>query len=382
MDTSVACPPLLKDTAEIGIVAARAAGLRYVSDRDPGLRRRRVSQGFRYVDTDDSPVTAPADLSRIGSLAIPPAYEDVWICRDPRGHLQATGIDARGRKQYRYHPQWRSARDGSKFARMIEFGEALPRLRRRIRRDLARPGLPRDKVLAAVAALLDSTLIRIGNTEYARSNRSYGLTTLRDRHVQFVRDGRAFFRFRGKGGLDREVVVNDKRLSRIVRRCKQLPGQQLFQYLDDDGQRRPIDSGMVNDYLREAMGIAADAEGFTAKDFRTWGGTLRAIALMGCTPLPEVSSERALTSCIVKAIKQVAEELGNTAAVCKKSYINPVVFEAWRDGQLHRVIREDLSRAPRRAEQLALKFLRRYSVTDTRSTSKSKKARKRNASRE
>lgn len=352
-------PAAAADTTEAAQTAARAAGLRYVSDRDPGIHRVRNKAGFRYVDSKTGKTISDDDtLARIRKLAIPPAYDNVWICAQARGHLQATGIDARGRKQYRYHAQWRSARDGSKFERMIEFGEALPRLRRRVQRDLARPGLPRDKVLAVVVALLDSTLVRVGNVEYARSNNSYGLTTLRDRHVQFVRDGRAMFRFRAKGGIDREVVVGDKRLARIVRRCRDIPGQQLFQYLDDDGQRHGIDSGQVNDYLRAALGCKEGDEGFTAKDFRTWGGTLRAIALMGCTPLPDVVSERALTSCVVAAIKQVASELGNTPAVCKKSYINPVVFEAWRDGQLHRVIREDLSRAPRRAEKLALSFLR------------------------
>jgi len=347
------------DTAEAAQTAARAAGLRYVSDRDPGIRRVQTRGGFRYVDgASGKPVRDEATLARIRQLAIPPAYRDVWICAHAKGHLQATGIDARGRKQYRYHAQWRSARDGSKFEHMIEFGEALPKLRRRVRRDLALPGLPRDKVLAVVVALLDSTLVRVGNVEYARTNNSFGLTTLRDRHVQFVRDGRAMFRFRAKGGIDREVVISDKRLAGIVRRCRQIPGQQLFQYLDDDGNRHGIDSGQVNDYLRAGLGCKTGDEGFTAKDFRTWGGTLRAIALMGCTPLPEVVSERALTACVVSAIKQVAGELGNTPAVCKKSYINPVVFTAWREGHLHKLIREDISRAPRKAEKLALSFLR------------------------
>lgn len=347
------------ETAEAAQTAARAAGLRYVSDRDPGITRIKTKTGFRYLDARTKQLIKDDDtIARIKKLAIPPAYKDVWICAHAKGHLQATGIDARGRKQYRYHAQWRSARDGSKFERMIEFGEALPKLRRKIKRDLALPGLPRDKVLAVLAALLDSTLIRVGNVEYARSNNSFGLTTLRDRHVQFVRDGRAMFRFRAKGGIDREVVIGDRRLARIVRRCRDIPGQQLFQYLDDNGQRHGIDSGQVNDYLRVAFGVRDGDDGFTAKDFRTWGGTLRAIALMGCTPLPDVVSERALTSCVVSAIKQVASELGNTPAVCKKSYINPVVFEAWRDGGLHKLIREDVRHAPRKAEKLALSFLR------------------------
>ena len=351
--------PASPDSTESAQSAARAAGLHYVSDRDPGIHRLKTRTGFRYVDsTTGAPIRTPDTLARISKLAIPPAYENVWICAHPRGHLQATGIDARGRKQYRYHAQWRSARDGSKFERMIEFGEALPKLRRRIRRDLALPGLPRDKVLAVVAALLDSTLMRVGNAEYARSNGSFGLTTLRDRHVKFIRDGRAMLRFRAKGGVEREVVINDRRLAGIVRRCRQIPGQPLFQYRDDDGNCHGIDSGQVNDYLRAAFGTRESDEGFTAKDFRTWGGTLRAIALMACTPLPEVVSERALTACVVGAIRQVADELGNTPAVCRKSYINPVVFEAWREGHLHKAIREDLRRAPRKAEKLALGFLR------------------------
>lgn len=342
------------ELSELAEMAARSAGLRYVAAGEPGIRRERDGKGFRYLDAQGRVIRDTDVLERIRKLAIPPAYENVWICRNERGHLQATGIDARGRKQYRYHPRWRSVRDGAKFERMIEFGEALPRLRRRVRHDLARKGLPREKVLAVIVALLDSTLVRIGNPEYSRSNKSYGLTTLRDRHVSFVRDGRALLRFRGKGGLEREVVINDKRLAGIVRRCRQIPGQQLFQYLDDAGERHPVDSGQVNDYLREATG-----QDFTAKDFRTWGGTLRAIALMGCTPMPELVSERSLTQCINNAIKQVASELGNTPAVCRKSYINPVVFDAWRDGRLHKVVREDLSRAPRKAETLALRFLKR-----------------------
>jgi DNA topoisomerase-1 len=332
---------------------ARAAGLRYVSDSRPGIRRLRVGKSFRYVDADGGRVTDEETLARIRTLAIPPAYERVWICPDPRGHLQATGYDVRGRKQYRYHPQWRSSRDEGKFARMVEFGQALPRLRRRLKRDLAQPGLPREKVLALVVKLLDTTLARVGNDEYARSNGSYGLTTLRDRHALFPRGGRLRLRFRGKGGADHDIAIDDARLARIARRCQQLPGQALFQYLDEAGECHPVDSGQVNDYLREAMG-----ESFTAKDFRTWGATLRAIALMGCTPVPEPSSERALTACIVAAVRQVASELRNTPAVCRKSYINPVVFEAWREGRLPPLPAAGFGRAPRKAEQAALAFLR------------------------
>ena len=335
---------------------AEAAGLVYVSDNEPGIRRLRHDDGFVYVRPDNRPETNPNVLARISRLAIPPAYEDVWICLNSRGHLQATGRDARGRKQYRYHPEWRPLRDGAKFERMIEFSEALPRLRRRLRCDLAQPGLPRTKVLAVVVSLLDATQLRIGNPEYARNNNSYGLATLRNRHVKFVRDGRLLLRFRGKGGTEHEIVVNDKRLARLVRRCHQLPGQRLFQYVDEQGNHHPIDSGQVNQYLKDVMG--AD---FTAKDFRTWGATLRAIALMAGTPLPEPLSERALNACIVAAVKQVAVELRNTPAVCRKSYINPLVFSAWRSGALHKVVRGDITAAPRKAERLALAFLRRQS---------------------
>jgi DNA topoisomerase IB len=331
-----------------------AAGLVYVSDASVGIRRVRQSDKFIYMLGTEQ-LTDETELKRIAILAIPPAYEDVWICRKPNGHLQATGRDARGRKQYRYHPKWRLLRDGAKFERMPAFGAALPRLRRRLRRDLALPGLPREKVLAVVVSLLDATRVRIGNAEYARDNDSYGLTTLRNRHVQFVRDGRLLFRFRGKGGAEHEIAVDDKRLARLVRRCHQLPGQRLFQYLDESGELGPIDSEMVNMYLRDAMG-----DDFTAKDFRTWGATLRAIAILHATPLPEPASERALNACIVDAVKQVASDLRNTPAVCRKSYINPAVFDSWRSGLIHRVFNGSLSlAAPRKAETLVLSFLRR-----------------------
>lgn len=347
--------PLARCDAPVAAEAAgdaRAAGLRYVTDETPGIRRTGAPGRFAYEDARGHPVVDGDALDRIRRLAIPPAYTDVWICPHPRGHLQATGRDARGRKQYRYHAEWREVRDGAKFDRMIAFGEALLRLRRRVRRDLARRGLPREKVLALVVALLDATRLRIGNPSYARDNGSFGLTTLRDRHAKFFR-GHLRLSFRGKGGADHDVLVDDRRLARIVRRCQEIPGQQLFQYYDEAGERRGVDSEQVNDYLRDAMG-----DDFTAKDFRTWGATLRAIALMGCTPLPDPPSERALKGCIVAAIRTVAGELRNTPAVCRKSYINPIVFDAWREGHLHRVVREDLSAAPRKAEVLALQFLR------------------------
>src|SRR5271169_5719087 len=310
--------------APVGSAAAEAAqmasqaGLIYVSDAEPGIRRLRAGKGFRYLTPENRRLAAAKELKRIASLAIPPAYRDVWISQKARGHLQATGRDARGRKQYRYHPQWRQVRDSAKFSRMVAFGEALPKLRRKLRRDMGLPGLPREKVLAVVVSILDATRVRIGNTEYARDNKSFGLTTLRNRHVKFIRDGRAILNFRGKGGVQHEVHIDDRRIAQIVRRCQEIPGQHLFQYVSDEGQRCPIDSGLVNDYLREAMG-----DDFTAKDFRTWGATIHAITLLARTPLPEIPSERKLRSEIAEVVKQVAAKLRNTPAVCRKSYINP-----------------------------------------------------------
>jgi DNA topoisomerase IB len=268
--------------------AAIDAGLRYVSDATPGLRRERDGEGFRYLRGDGSTVRDEATLARIRTLAIPPAWTGVWICADPRGHLQACGRDARGRKQYRYHAQWNQVRGLGKFGRVIAFASALPRLRRRVRRDLKASGFPRDKVLAIVTAVMAETLIRVGNPEYARSNRSFGLTTLRNRHVAFLRGGRARFQFRGKGGLEHDVVLDDVRLVQLVRRCQQLPGQALFQYRDDDGTVVPVESGEVNAYLRAATG-----DEFTAKDFRTWGGTLAAYQRFARTPLPGTDDGRA-----------------------------------------------------------------------------------------
>ena len=333
---------------------ATEAGLVYVSDAEPGIRRLRAGRGFRYVTPENRLLDAAEDLKRIASLAIPPAYRDVWISLKPRGHLQATGRDARGRKQYRYHAEWRELRDSAKFGRMVAFGEQLPKLRRKLQRDLGLPGLPREKVLAVVVSLLDATRVRVGNTEYARDNKSFGLTTLRNRHVSFIRDGRAVLNFRGKGGVQHEILIDDKRIVKIVRRCQEIPGQHLFQYINDDGQRCPIDSGQVNDYLREAMG-----NDFTAKDFRTWGATLHAISLLACTPLPEPPSELAYKKCIAAVVKQVAAQLRNTPAVCRKSYINPAVFDSWRSGHIHEIIDGKLTLASaRKAETLVLAFLR------------------------
>jgi DNA topoisomerase I len=338
-----------------GAQMAVEAGLLYVSCSEPGIRRMRAGRGFYYLTPENRRLTSAGELKRIAGLAVPPAYKDVWICVSPRGHLQATGHDARGRKQYRYHPQWRQVRDNAKFDRMVAFGDALPKLRRKLTRDLSLPGLPREKVLAAVVALLDATRARIGNAEYARDNKSFGLTTLRNRHVTFVRDGRAVLNFRGKGGVQHEIAIDDRRIVRIVQHCQDLPGQHLFQYVADDGSRCPVDSGQVNDYLREAMG-----DDFTAKDFRTWGATLRALVLLARIPRDPDASESALKSAIAGVVKQVAAELRNTPAVCRKSYINPVVFEGWRSGAIHRASDGNLATvSPRKAEMLVLDFLRR-----------------------
>ncbi len=308
------------------VESGQAAGLRYVSDAAPGIRRERRGKGFVYLGPDGKPVRDRAALERIRQLAIPPAYTDVWIGPDPRGHLQATGRDARGRKQYRYHPRWREVRDETKFGRMIAFSRALPRIRRWVRRDLARPGLPRDKVLAAIVQLLECTGIRVGNDEYAKANRSFGLTTLRDRHVE-ISGSRLRFEFRGKGGKVHAVDLNDRRLARIVARCQAIPGEELFQYLDDEGRRETVDSGDVNDYIRRIAG-----EDFTAKDFRTWAGTLLALeALQEVGPFRTAGEAK---SKLLAAIDRVSERLNNTRAVCRKYYIHPAVLESYLGGGL------------------------------------------------
>lgn len=328
-------------------------GLVHVNDAQPGLRRLRCGKGFSYRDANGRLVKDRAELARIRALAIPPAYTEVWICSNPRGHLQATGHDARGRKQYRYHPRWREYRDRGKFERIVAFGKALPGLRRRVRRDLALDGLPRDKLLALLVRLLDDTLLRIGNRRYARDNRSYGLTTLRTRHVHAQRD-RLRFTFRGKSGQDCEVEMDDRRLLRTIRRVQQLPGQRLFQYVDDDGRLQPVDSGMVNDYLHAACGNGQMHE-FSAKDFRTWGGTVHAARILAGTPRPREGAERAA---LAKAVGEVAGILGNTPAVCRHSYIHPRVLDGWLDGSLQRAIPAATAMHSRQLEQRVLRFLR------------------------
>jgi DNA topoisomerase-1 len=312
--------------------SARAAGLRYVTDSGPGLTRRPRGKSFDYRDVDGEPIRDPDDLARIKSLVIPPAWTDVWICPKANGHLQATGRDARGRKQYRYHPRWRAVRDESKYDRMMAFAAALPSIRKRTDADLSRPGLPREKVLAAVVRLLETTLIRVGNEEYARSNRSFGLTTMRDRHVRVgKKDVR--FEFRGKSGVEHEIDLADPRLARIVGRCRDLPGQELFRYLDEEGQPRSIDSADVNEYLREVAGRE-----FTAKDFRTWAGTV--LASLALREFEAFDSEAQAKKNIVRAIENVAERLGNTPSVCRKCYVHPEVIEAYLDGSMLRTLRQ------------------------------------------
>ncbi len=310
-----------------GAEAAEEAGLRYVSDLAPGIARRRRGKGFVYLDPDGRSIRDERVLRRIRALAVPPAWTDVWICADPRGHLQATGRDARGRKQYRYHARWRAVRDEAKYGRMIAFGHALPTIRARVERDLGLEGLTRERVLAVTVRLLESTLIRVGNEEYARDNKSFGLTTLRDRHVE-VDGAEIRFDFRGKSGKHHEVGIRDRRLARIVRECQDLPGYELFQYLDEGGGRRAIDSEDVNAYLREVSG-----EDFTAKDFRTWGGTVLASLALRAFDEEPVSEEQARRN-VNQAIEQVARSLRNTPAICRRCYVHPDVIEAYLDGTL------------------------------------------------
>jgi DNA topoisomerase-1 len=289
-----------------------------------------VGRGFTYINAHGRRIIDPEDLERIKALAIPPAWTDVWICPFPNGHIQATGRDEKGRKQYRYHERWGEQRNLTKFSRMVAFGEALPAIRAKVQHDLSLPGLPREKVLATVVRLLEATLIRVGNPEYVRMNQSFGLTTLRDRHVEIV-GSKLRFQFHGKSGKDHVIDLQDKRLARIVKRCRDLPGYELFQYLDDDGNRQDIESADVNEYLRKITG-----EEFTAKDFRTWAGTLLALnTFQQLDPTDKPTKKH-----VVAMIKEVAEQLGNTPAVCRSYYVHPVVIEAYLHGELHTLLHE------------------------------------------
>ncbi|GAC1583506.1 MAG: DNA topoisomerase IB [Candidatus Elarobacter sp.] len=324
-----------------GPEAAKAAGLRYTTDAIPGIRRVKRRKSFAFVAPDGTPITDEKEIARIRSLAIPPAYSDVWICPVANGHLQATGRDARGRKQYRYHKRWRAIRDETKFDRMLAFAKALPAIRAGVARDMAKPGMPREKVLATVVSLLEATAIRVGNEEYARDNESYGLTTLHEEHAE-VKGSTIRFHFRGKSGKVHDIEVKDKRLARVVKASQELPGQNLFEYVDDDGQPRPVHSDDVNDYLREVAG-----GDFTAKDFRTWEGTM-SCALDLAAAKAEDAGER--KNAVTEAIKRVAEKLGNTPAVCKKSYIHPgVIDEFLNSGAL-----DLIEKAVRKADPHAL----------------------------
>ncbi|MDQ6714410.1 MAG: DNA topoisomerase IB [Candidatus Dormibacteraeota bacterium] len=319
------------------VASARAAGLRYVSDQSPGIRRKRVGKAFSYLASDGRTIRDREIIRRIKHLAIPPAWTDVWICPDARGHLQATGRDARGRKQYRYHPRWREVRDAVKYDRMLAFAEALPKIRERTDADLERPGMPREKVLATIVRLLEDTRIRIGNDEYRKENGSYGLTTLRNRHVSVI-GAEVRFSFRGKSAKQHNIELHDRRMARIMKRFLEIPGQELFKYVDDDGEAKAIDSADVNDYLGEVTG-----EDFTAKDFRTWAGTILAARF-----LRETASDTdgegdsvAAKKLLVRAIARVADELGNTPAVAKKGYIHPAVIAAYLSGGLQPISEKD-----------------------------------------
>lgn len=404
MTVSAPPPPSKRDTSPAGhsllpdqnVIAARAAGLRHVDDREPGFTRRPARTvtrrvvgrrhgrrhgshvDFEIVDSRGRLVRDRATLDRVRKLAIPPAWTDVWICADARGHLQATGRDARGRKQYRYHPDWRQERDSTKYARLIELGRALPRLRRAIAADLRRPGLPRRKVLGTVVKLLETTFIRVGNEEYARQNHSFGLTTLQDRHVA-IRRANVRFHFRGKSGVFHDVSLHDPAVARIVRRCRDLPGQELFQYLGEDGVPVPVGSADVNAYIHEVAG-----HDFTAKDFRTWAGTVlaaRALHALGRArsgrPGNErgarMSSRRPTSRDVTRAIEEVAGRLGNTPAVCRKCYVHPHVVGAFLDGTLSSAFAR-VTGVPSRAsglradERAVLALLRRRASAERRGT--------------
>ncbi|MHC8361763.1 DNA topoisomerase IB [Pseudomonas sp. LS2P72] len=321
--------------------------LHYVDDTQPGITRKKLRGKFCYFDPAGQRITDQDEIKRINALAVPPAYTDVWICADPRGHLQATGRDARGRKQYRYHPRWREVRDADKYSRLRDFGLALPKLRKQLEALLAAPGFSRDKVMATVITLLDATLIRVGNTQYARDNRSYGLTTLRNRHVE-VNGHAILFQFRGKSGVEHQITVKDRRLARIIKRCLEIPGQNLFQYLDENGERHTVSSSDVNAYLQTLTGA-----NFTAKDYRTWAGSALALAILRELQWePESDAKRH----VVEMVKNVAKQLGNTPAVCRKCYIHPAVLDGFLMGALAELPRPR-PRKGLRAEEVGLAVL-------------------------
>ena len=312
--------------ADDPVQIAKAVGLRYITDTTPGITRKRVGKNFSYLGLDGKPIRDSGELQRIKKIGIPPAWTNVWICPTDRGHILATGRDAKGRKQYRYHPRWREVRDETKYDKLIIFGEVLPRIRERVVQDLAHSGLPYEKVIATIVRLLDATLIRVGNEEYVRENGSYGLTTMLNQHVD-VRETKIHFHFKGKSGKEHSIDVKDRQLAKIVRRCQALPGQELFQYVDENGELRSVESNDVNDYLRQTSG-----QDFTAKDFRTWGGTV--IASTELEQLGEFKSETQGKKNVSEAIKSTAERLGNTPTICRKCYVHPGVIDAYLDGSL------------------------------------------------
>ncbi|HSU53383.1 MAG TPA: DNA topoisomerase IB [Candidatus Dormibacteraeota bacterium] len=358
-----AAPPLAQPPTD-PVESAHIVGLRYVSDHMPGITREHAGKTFRFRFPTGSIVHEAEVLRRIKALAIPPAWKEVWICPDLAGHLQATGRDERGRKQFRYHPRWREIRDETKYTRMIAFARALPRIRRRVFQDLKLSGLPRNKVLATVVRLLEVSLIRVGNEEYARENESFGLTTMRDRHVD-VYGSKLRFHFRGKSGKWHDVDVRDKRLAKIVQSCQELPGHELFQYVDENGERKAVDSHDVNEYLKEISG--AD---FTAKDFRTWAGTI--LGAMALQEFEQFETQTQAKKNIVKAIESVASRLGNTPAVCRKCYVHPDVINSYLDGTLAETLKQKaektLSRSLHklRPEEAAVLALLRQRLVDQR----------------
>ncbi|HLJ17634.1 MAG TPA: hypothetical protein VKV15_24270 [Bryobacteraceae bacterium] len=347
------------------VASAKAAGLRYVTPDSPGILRKRAGKGFRYIGPDGKPVRDKATLDRIRSLVIPPAWESVWICPLANGHLQAVGRDARGRKQYRYHPQYRQIRDQTKFARMLAFGAALGQIRRRVEEDLASPGLTQRKVLATIVRLLDETCVRIGNEEYAKSNDSYGLTTLHDEHADIQGD-KLRLRFRGKSGQEHDITLRDRRLAKIVKQCQDLPGEELFQYKTETGEYVKVDSADVNDYLREITG-----EEFTAKDFRTWHGT--GLAAQQLTELGPARTEAEIKRNIVAAVKETANKLGNRPATCRAYYIHPAVFLSYSEQTIFTFLRESAvtsngaaeARMLRREELALLRLIEQYVDQDS-----------------
>lgn len=370
----------MPEPAETSVVdpreAAAEAGLVYVDDGRPGLTRRKSGKGFRYLDAKGEPVHDAGTLARIRKLAIPPAYTDVWICPRKNGHLQATGRDAKGRKQYRYHPDFREARESTKFSRIMAFADALPAIRARVDADMGRRGLNREKVLATVVHLLETTLIRIGNDDYARTNRSYGLTTLRDPHVK-VEGAEMTFRFKGKSGKTWDLSVRDRRVARIVKACQDLPGQELFQYLDEAGERRDVTSSDVNAYLREISG-----EDFTAKDFRTWAGTV--LAALALQEFEAFDSQAKAKTNVRAAIEGVAARLGNTPTICRKCYIHPQVLDCYLEGSLILQIKDAVDDALRgldslRPEEAAVLTLLRKRLEGGRDPAPAKPAKRKRA---